>query len=87
MMRGTPDDKMYSQQWRVLNAHAHPCLFNDGVILFSLKAVFNILHTSSEPDAQNFDSCSMITSFGLNISIISGLMHHTSLLIQRNVLA
>ena len=61
--------------------------FYEGVISFSLKAVFNILRTSSEPDAQNFDFCSIITSSGLNISIISGLMLHMSLLIQRNALA
>ena len=59
----------------------------DRVISFSLKAAFNILLTSSEPDAQNFDFCSIITSFGLKISIISGLMLHMSLLIQRNALA
>ena len=76
-----------SEQWGVLNAHAHPCLFDHGVISFILEAVFNILRTSSEPNAQNFDFCSIITSFGLNISIMSGLMLHMSLLIQRNALA
>ena len=49
--------KVPDEQWRVVNAHAHPYLLSEGVISFTVETVFNTLHTTSETDAQNFNIC------------------------------